>query len=189
MAELVTEGLREELHSSMVSKALLTKGPYRLASGRLSRYYLNMKPLLNDEGDLSLISRLLLEMIPKATTAVGGLATGSISLSTGIFLENKSSRRVPRPLKGFWVREGEKDHGLGLTIEGDLTSEDRVVIVDDVTTTGSSVMKAIEAVKSKGVEILRVISVVDRGEGAREKIVAENLEFSSIFGRNDFLKD
>lgn len=187
MVKLLTKDKRERLHASIVDKALLTGRPYRLSSGRLSSYYINMKRLLNDEADLSLISNLLLEMVPSDTTAVGGLATGSISISTGMILENRSSQRIPRSLKGFWVREEHKDHGLGLTIEGNVSSGDRAVVVDDVTTTGRSVMKAVKAVRSTGAEIRRVICVVDRGEGARERIRAENLQFASIFDRTDFI--
>lgn len=144
-----------------------------------------MKPLLNDEQDLTLISRLLLAAIPKIATAVGGLATGSISISTSMFLENRKLGSIPHALKGFWVREEEKDHGLSALVEGNLTASDRVVIVDDVTTTGTSLMKAVEAVRSVGAEILMVISIVDRGQGAKERLAAEGLDFHSLFSRED----
>ncbi len=169
-------------------KALRTDGPFQLASGRQSNYFLDMKAVLNDADILRGVARLMLARIPEETTAVGGLAMGSIPISTAVIIL-RADAFGERPLKSFWVRREPKTHGLGGVVSGELSSSDRVVIVDDVTTTGQSILQAVEAVESRGAEILKVVSVVDRMEGAGEVMHRHGITFESIFTRDDILEE
>ncbi|HYM38585.1 MAG TPA: phosphoribosyltransferase family protein, partial [Thermoplasmata archaeon] len=119
-------------------------------------------------------------------TAVGGLAMGAIPISTAIVILCTRAQ-PPRRIRAFWVRREEKTHGLGGVVSGTLEPADRVVIVDDVTTTGKSVLQAIDAVLAKGVKVLKVVSVVDRLEGARETIEKRGIKFESLYTRDEVL--
>jgi len=111
---------------------------------------------------------------------------GSIPISSAVVLLSLETRPA-RPLKGFWIRRDEKTHGLGGLVSGELDESDRVVIVDDVTTSGLSVIKALEAVKGAGATVLKVVAIVDRLEGAREKIESRDVPFESLFTSDDVL--
>ena len=167
-------------------KALQQDGSYLLASGRRSNYFLDMKTVLNDGEVLRKIARLVLNRIPDEASAVGGLAMGSIPISTAVVLLSLETRPT-KPLRGFWVRQGEKTHGLGGLISGDLRATDRVVIVDDVTTSGKSVVRAYDAVKETGATVLKVVAIVDRLEGAEQQLEHRGVTFESLFTRKDVL--
>ena len=115
----------------------------------------------------------------------GGLAMGSIPISSAVVLLSLEAR--PKPLKGFWIRRDEKTHGLGGLISGELDRSDHVVIVDDVTTSGLSVLKAVDAVEGAGAAVLKVVAIVDRLEGARENVQDRGVPFESLFTRDDVL--
>jgi len=110
---------------------------------------------------------------------------GSIPISSAVVLLSLEAR--PKPLKGFWIRRDEKTHGLGGLISGELDRSDHVVIVDDVTTSGLSVLKAVDAVEGAGAAVLKVVAIVDRLEGAREKVQDRGVPFESLFTRDDVL--
>jgi len=145
-----------------------------------------MKTVLNDGLVLRRIARLILNRIPDSASALGGLAMGSIPISSAVVLLSLEARPA-RPLKGFWIRRDEKTHGLGGLISGELTQADRVVIVDDVTTSGLSVLKAVDITEGAGATVLKVVAIVDRLEGAREKIENHGISFESLFTRDDVL--
>ena len=168
--------------------ALQTGREYTLASGKVSDYFLDMKPVLNDSDVLSRIARLMLRRIPPETDAVGGSAMGSIPISTAIILLCKQESTRMKALRGFWVRPEPKQHGLGGVVGGRVEPSDRVVIVDDVTTTGTSVRRAIRVVQDCGAKVLKVISLVDREEGAREAFAEIRIPFESLFKRTEILK-
>ena len=166
--------------------ALRQDQSYLLASGRRSSYFLDMKTVLNDGPVLRKIAHLVLNRIPDEASAVGGLAIGSVPISTAVVLLSLESRPT-KPLRGFWVRHEEKTHGLGGLISGDLGATDRAVIVDDVTTSGSSVIRALDAVEATGATILKVVAIVDRLEGAKEQLERRGVAFESLFTRSDVL--
>jgi orotate phosphoribosyltransferase len=90
-------------------------------------------------------------------------------------------------LEGFWVREERKDHGTEKKIEGGLQTGMRVAILEDVSTTGGSAMKAVQAVRGFGCQVGSVITLVDREQGARELFEKEGIEFMPIFSIKDVL--
>jgi len=159
--------------------------PVTLSSGKISNYYFDARvSSLNSEGAYR-IGSIILDMIKAdRINAIGGLTLGAdpiIGATVALSFQGKS------PLSGFIVRKDEKKHGMQKLIEGcELKNTDRVVIVDDVVTTGSSTIQAIEAVNKTGAKIIRVIAVVDRLEGAAENIKNLGLKLEPIFTIKDF---
>ncbi len=181
----------DEVESSVLDaikrRALHTNRDFRLSSGKSSRYFLDMKAVLTDGSDtLHKVADLMLRKIPEHTTAVGGLAMGAIPIATEIVSRNNASR-PDRPLHFFWVRAEEKKHGLGGFVSGTLFPGDHVVIVDDVTTEGKSVTKAINAAREAGAEILKILTIVDREEGASATFDALDLTFEPLFTKSQVL--
>jgi orotate phosphoribosyltransferase len=142
--------------------------PFTLASGRKSPHYVDCKPTMHDPEGKELIGNIIFDLIKnEGVDAVGGLTMGAdpIAISASLISYQKKM-----PIKSFSVRKDLKDHGTKKRIEGDMHPGERVVIVDDVITTGGSVIDAIIAVQEYGLEIVKVIVLVDREEGGREKI-------------------
>jgi orotate phosphoribosyltransferase len=130
---------------------------------------------MSPEG-LPLIGRLGLDRIGAASwrpQAIGGLTLGADPISYAI---SYASSTTASPLRAFTVRKAAKDHGTGKLIEGPFNRLDRVVVIEDVITTGSSALKAVEAVREAGGQILGVLALVDREEGGREALEREGLE-------------
>jgi len=160
----------------------------KLASGRTSNIYFNMKPtMLHPEGAY-LIGALLLEAIAAdAPDLVGGLEMGAVPIATAVAA---ASHAKATPVSAFFVRKQAKEHGTQSLIEGlakqDTIAGKRVVIVEDVTTTGGSALKAVEAVRAAGAVVVRVATVVDRQEGAVEAFAAAGVPFTALLTASDF---
>jgi orotate phosphoribosyltransferase len=176
-----TERLR--LREIIREKSLRRDKEYILASGEKSEYYFDMKlTTFNTEG-LSLTCSMIYDLIAGYSGVyVGGLAVGAIPIVSGLVLY--SATRIP--IMGFCVREEIKNHGTQQLIEGHLEDGANVIIIDDVTTKGTSVMKAVEAVRQRKCKVIRVITVVDRLEGAAETFRREGLDFTYLFTTKDF---
>lgn len=163
-------------------------GEVKLASGRTSSYYFNMKPtMLHPEG-AHLIALLILDALKGAKVDyVGGLEMGAVPLAA---TTAALSQTQGTPLAAFFVRKEAKGHGAKKLVEGLSPSETlsgkRIVILEDVTTTGGSAMKAIEALKAEGAIIDRVITVVDRKEGAADTFGTAGLTFVPLLTVDDF---
>lgn len=160
-----------------------------LASGRKSNFYFNLKPtMLHPEG-AALLAELTLDALRDvACDYVGGLEMGAVPIAGAIA---QASFQRGAPIAGFFVRKQPKQHGAKLHVEG-LTADEslrgkRVVVVEDVTTTGGSALKAIEAVKDAGGEIVLVLTIVDREEGAEGTFAAAGLPFRALFRAAEFL--
>lgn len=89
------------------------------------------------------------------------------------------------PFKAFVVRKQAKEHGTRLPVEGDMKSGDKVVILEDVITSGGSALNAVKASRDFGLEVVAVIALVDRQEGGRERIEEEGLKVESVFGKDE----
>jgi orotate phosphoribosyltransferase len=156
---------------------------YTLASGKTSGYYFDMKPTTLDPEGLSLLCPALYELVPEHRGVfVGGLAAGAIPIVTALVHYSASRNGI----MGFYVREEIKNHGTQKLIEGHIEDGADVIMVDDVTTSGSSVMKAIEAVKERGCRVIRVITIVDRLEGAKDTFAKQGIEFIPLYTTSDF---
>lgn len=160
-----------------------------LASGRTSNFYFNLKPtILHPEGAY-LIGELVLDAVADLRVEfIGGLAVGAIPIATAVAA---ASHRRGQPVEAFFVRKEAKEHGTKKLVEGLLPNHTlggrRVIIVEDVTTTGGSSMKACEVVKAEGADLVGVITIVDREEGAAQSFAAADIPFSAILKHADFL--
>jgi orotate phosphoribosyltransferase len=161
----------------------------KLASGRTSNFYFNMKPTMLDPEGAYLIGALVTAEIPPASAdMVGGLEMGAVPVATAVAAV---SHVMGRPLPAFFVRKAAKEHGTQSLIEGLVKGETiagkRVVVLEDVTTTGGSAMKAIEAIRAAGASVVSVITLVDREEGAAEIFASAGLAFRPLLRRRDFI--
>ncbi len=158
---------------------------FKLASGRLSNYYIDCKPTTMSPEGLSIIGPLLLSVVKEwGVSAVGGLTLGADPISYAVAYASSSSEE---PIKAFVVRKEAKDHGTGKLIEGPVSPGDRVAIVEDVITTGGSTLRAVEAAKVFGLDIAGVVALVDRQEGGKEKIESVGLHVVSIVTREELI--
>jgi len=161
------------------------RGQFKLASGAMSDYYLDMKPTSFDPEGASLIAEVICEMLAgdNDVDSIGGLELGAVPIVAAV-----CARSWPRhPVAGFVVRKEAKNHGTARKIDGNFKPNSRVVLIEDVTTKGGSVMQAVRAVRSQGAVIKRIITIVDRLEGARDSLKAEGLELAPIFTTNDLM--
>lgn len=159
---------RAELIQILREKSLL-HGRFVLSSGNVSNYYLDCKlTTLADPRGLELACKLLFDRIKamkEPVDAVGGLTIGAAPLAIGI---SQLALRVGRNLPAFIVRDEQKPHGTQRGVEGRIEAGWNVVIIDDVMTTGNSVLKAIRAAEQQGARIAKVFVLIDREEGGAE---------------------
>jgi orotate phosphoribosyltransferase len=167
-------------------KSLLTKGgPFKLASGAMSDYYLDLKPTMFDPHGAALIGEIINGMLADDSDvdAIGGLELGAVPISAAVSALSVNAR----PIKSFVVRKESKDHGTAKKIDGNFTPNTTVVLIEDVTTRGGSVMQAVRAVREKGATVKRIITIVDRLEGAAENLKKEGIALEAIFTSRDLL--
>jgi orotate phosphoribosyltransferase len=173
----------------LIQEKSFSKGRYKLASGKESNYYLDMKPtMFNPEGAAALSEMILDKLAGIEVDYVGGVALGAVPLISTItmlsYLQN-------RPLPGFFVRKEVKGHGTMKLVEGLAKGESlegkRVVVLEDVTTTGGSSMIAVTAAQDSGAKVILVLSIVDREEGAAEFYKKIGIPFSALFTASEFL--
>lgn len=172
---------KEELLVLIKNKAMI-KGERKLASGKTSDFYIDGKQVTLDAQGIFLAGKLILNMIHGTDAdAVGGPTMGADPLAAAVSLLSSQSGH---PLKAFIVRKASKEHGTQKMIEGpDLVEGDRVVMLEDVITTGGSVLKAIEEVEKMKAKVVKVICLVDRDQGADQLLADYN--YSPIFNLVD----
>jgi orotate phosphoribosyltransferase len=161
------------------------RGRFQLASGGVSDYYIDGRMTEVFSEAVPLIGEVIYERTKDwAIDAIGGLAMGAVPLTTAaVFAYNLHGRK----LEGFWVRSEVKNHGTQKLIEGNLVRGSRVAIVDDVFTKGTSAAKAIEAVRSMDCQVVAVLALVDRLQGADELLASMGIEnYQPIFTIRDF---
>jgi len=179
---------RRRLIAIIKARSFQSGAEMKLVSGRTSSFYFNMKPtMLHPEGAY-LIGSLIVEAVKgRRVDMVGGLEMGAVPVATAVAAVSHAGGA---PLAAFFVRKQAKEHGTRSLVEGLAKGETmagkRVVIVEDVTTTGGSAMKAVEAVRADGAEIAAVVTIVDRHEGAKEAFKAAGIEFIPLLTVDDF---
>jgi orotate phosphoribosyltransferase len=178
---------RQELLRLLANKSFRL-GEFKLASGRTSDYYIDCRATTLDARGAQLTGQVLLEEIRARRwnpQAIGGLTMGADPLAVSVAV-------VSGTIHAFLVRKAEKQHGTGQRIEGFRESGARVVIVDDVCTTGSSTIQAIEAAREFGFEVAGVMCLVEREEaGGRSDVekAAAPAPFVALFTANDVRKE
>ncbi len=186
--EPLTEEERARLVELVRTRSFRT-GKFTLASGRESNLYFNLKPtLMLPEGAYLSAKGLLALARDMSPEFAGGLELGAVPILGSMAA---ISFAAGRPIATFFVRKAPKDHGTKLGVEGLAPGESlagrRVVIVDDVTTTAGSTIKAIDAARSEGGIVEHAISVLDREEGAAENLAAVGVSLRSVLTASDFV--
>ncbi len=158
---------------------------FTLASGETSEYFIDGKMTMVSSEGAALIGDALYEWTKDLNIdAIGGLQVGAVPLATAAAI---SYHRHGRPIEGFWVRDGLKDHGTKKQIEGGLRPGMWVAVVDDVFTKGGSTLKAVQAVRAFGCEVVVVLALVDRLRGARALFRQHGIEsYRTVFTIRDF---
>jgi orotate phosphoribosyltransferase len=160
---------------------------FKLVSGGVSNFYFNCKPTMLDPEGKELIGRLVFAQIKDLeVSGIGGLELGSVPISSAVSL---ISQVEGKPIKEFIVRKEKKDHGVPAKVEGEFSQGERVVVVDDVITTGGSTIKAIEAVEDLGLEVAKVVVLVDREEmNGRQNIQKLCPEVEALITRSEVME-
>ncbi len=166
-------------------------GEFRLASGRTSTIYFNLKPTMLDPDGARLIGAALARKAAElGADYVGGLEMGAVPL---VAAAAAMSAAAGRPVRGVFVRKAAKEHGTRSLVEGLADGESlagkHVVVVEDVTTTGGSALQAIEALRGAGADVRNVVTIVDREEGAGETFAAQGIALHALFSKSEFGSD
>ncbi len=159
---------------------------FKLVSGRISNYYFNCKSVtLHPEG-MYLIGNIIYDMI-KDTGAkgIGGLTLGADPIADAVAYTSYLKRKS---IEAFVVRKTAKSHGTMQWIEGNIKEGDKVVIVDDVITTGKSTIEAINRAKEAGLDIVKVIALIDRQEGGKENIESMGFKVEAVITREEVME-
>ena len=162
-------------------------GDFVLASGARSRFYVDCRTTTTHAEGQALIGRLGLALLREsglAPGAVGGLTMGADPVAYAIA---HTSWLAGDPVNAFTVRKEPKAHGTGKRVEGCFAAGDRVVVVEDVITTGGSALKAIQAVEAEGGTVLAVLALVDREEGGREAVEGAGYPVHALFRVSELL--
>ena len=188
----MAKDIREQLRQLLMEKSVRT-GEFTLASGQKSDLYVDCRVSSFDSRGARLIGeagwacvREQLERENLSAAAIGGMTLGAAPISLAIGME--SARQQPdRFLQVFTVRKEAKGYGAGRRIEGNFSTGDPVVVVDDVITTGGSTLRAIDAIESEGGRVLFAFVLVDREEGGRKALEERGIQVVSLFTRSELL--
>jgi orotate phosphoribosyltransferase len=180
--------LRDRLIGLVTRCSLLRGGQIKLVSGAESSFYFNMKPAAFDPEGAALIAELVLdEALRDGADLIGGLEMGAVPLVACVA---QLSFIRGRPIAGFFVRKAAKEHGTRKIVEGlpegTSIAGRRALLVDDVTTTGGSVLRAVEAAREAGAEVDTVVTIVDRLEGAEANLASHDLRLIPLTTARDY---
>lgn len=168
----------------LIKQQALKFGDFTLASGKKASFYLDCRQVTLDAQGAKLIGEGMLElMADNMPELVGGMAIGADPITAAI-LTLAGINNIP--LRGVMVRKEPKGHGLGKHVEGPFREGERLVIVEDVVTTGGSSLKAIEHCEAVGLKVDRVLAIIDRLEGGREAFAERGYELTTLFTIKDF---
>jgi len=160
----------DSLKQKLLDSGAVKFGDFTLTSGKKSNYYVDLKLASTDPSILSLISKEFSKLIPENVDFIAGMELGAVPLATALSLETG----IPYSM----IRKSGREHGTGSRIEG--PKNGRAVLVDDVATTGGSNMESVEILTDAGAEVAKILVVVDREEGAAEKLSNLNIDYESL---------
>jgi orotate phosphoribosyltransferase len=158
---------------------------FKLVSGKMSHFYVNCKPTTMSPRGMFLVGHLVFDAVKDLKAhGIGGLTFGAdpMAIATAFVSELKAT-----PMNAFSIRKTQKDHGIVRWIEGDMNPGQRVVIIDDVVTTGGSTIQAIERARSEGLEVVKAVILVDRQEGGLENLREHVTDVTAIITRDDLM--
>ena len=158
---------------------------FRLVSGRMSCFYVNCKPTTLSPRGMFLIGHLVFDAVKDLNiSGIGGLTFGADPIAVATAFASELNKK---PVKAFSIRKTQKDHGIVKWIEGDIKAGEKVVIIDDVATTGGSTIKAVERAREEGLDVLRAVVLVDRQEGGLENIRNYVKDVLAIISRDELM--
>jgi orotate phosphoribosyltransferase len=163
--------------AELIAETSVLHGDFTLRSGRKSSYYLDKYLFSTQPAILSGLGVLFAQRIPPETDRLAGAELG------GIPLVSSASIATGKPC--LFIRNSKKDYGTAKQLEGRIEAGDKVVLLEDVATTGGQALEAAEIIQEAGGEILKVIATIDREEGARENFESAGIPFESIFTKTD----
>ncbi|HEU4514073.1 MAG TPA: orotate phosphoribosyltransferase [Nocardioidaceae bacterium] len=173
---------RDALLDQIRNKAVV-HGRVTLSSGKEADYYVDLRRVTLDAQAAPLVGRVLLDLTKGwEYDAVGGLTLGADPVALAML---HAAAAEGRELDAFVVRKAEKTHGMQRRIEGPDVAGRRVLAVEDTSTTGGSVLTAVEALREAGAEVVGVAVIVDRGTGAKERVEAEGCDYVYAYGLDD----
>ena len=164
----------------LVGTKALKRGTFTLASGKTASYYLDAKQVVLDAHGSMLVGRAILERLESLGSlpqAIGGMSIGADPVTSAVVT---MAGVAGHQLKGFMVRKEAKGHGTQRFVEGPVEPGHRVVIVEDVITTGGSSLVAIDRVQEFGLVVERVVTVIDRLAGAADALAARGIPLESL---------
>ena len=163
---------------ALIDELAVVRGKVTLSSGKEADYYLDLRRITLDYRSAPLVGDVMLDLFEEHgllndLDAAGGLTMGADPVGTAIM---HASVQRNTPVDAFVVRKQAKEHGMGRRVEGDVKGK-RVIAVEDTSTTGGSVLTAVEALREAGANVVAVAVVMDRGTGAKERVEAEGLPY------------
>lgn len=171
-----------------IQKNCIQYGNFVLSSGKQSNFYLDIKKLLLDPDYYELLVEMFhYEFKKLGFTALGGMETASIPIS--ILLTNFIKRKYFSTIKPFYIRKEERSHGLLNSIVGELKPNSKIILVEDVVTTGKSIITCNDILNEQKHEVIKVISIVDRDEGGRQILKENNFNYSYLVGIEELIKN
>jgi len=151
----------------------------------MSHFYVNCKPTTLNSRGMFLVGHLVFDAIKDLRVdGIGGLTFGADPIAVAAAFVSELNQS---PINAFSIRKSKKDHGIVRWLEGDIKPGQRVVIIDDVATTGGSTIKAIERARSEGLEVVKAVILVDRQEGGLENIQKYVNDVSAIITRDELM--
>ena len=159
-------------------RAAFLRGEFLLSSGRRTSFYIDKYRFETQPDLLRDIARLIAQALPPETTRIAGPALGGVPLATAVALETGLPYVIVRP--------EPKDHGTARMIEGQMEPGDRLVVLEDVVTTGAQAVRAARIVEEAGGRVLMILAVVDRHEGGRDGIEAAGYRFSALYDLSEW---
>jgi orotate phosphoribosyltransferase len=177
----VESGTKEALVAHLLAHAV-RRGSFTLKSGKPTTWFIDAKQTACRPEAMLLVADAVLAVCPTETTAIGGLTMGADPLA---YVAAAVAATRGRPIKVFSVRKDAKDHGGGGRVAGALDSGDRVVLTEDATTRGTSLLEAARVVRGCGAEPILLCALVDRGGTCAAMAAAEGIAFTAIVTAED----
>lgn len=169
---------KAHLIDQLKKNKVLLEGEFTLSSGQKSNYYINIKKAITNPTILSTIANIITKSIAnEKIDKIAGPALGAVPIATAISLKSN----IPLLI----IRKTKKDYGTSKIIEGELNKNDQIIIVEDVTTTGKSILKAVKTIQKNGGIIKKAFSIVDRNEGAQELFQKEGITLEPLINANE----
>ena len=171
----------------LIKQNALQFGDFTLASGQKASYYLDCRCLTLDAEGANLIAAGILEAVgDDVPDCVGGMAIGADPITAAVIT---CGWQQGLSLKGFIVRKEAKQHGTGKQVEGPVVAGQRALMVEDVITTGGSSIKAIESARQFGLEVDRLITIIDRGTSSAQIFADLGVQFQALFHVSDLIPE